>query len=121
MDEDGKWDQMIHARDKVDSILAKITAATKTDEATGAEQQDLVKLREDLEAAQAKLDETLEQEKGLKEKLTEFVDKAAKPDKNDDDDDDDDDLFGDEDDDDEVSAWSKYTYGQCWVFQVPPF
>jgi len=108
MDEDGKWDQTIHARGKVDTILTNMTAATKGDEATGTEEEDVLKLREDLQVAQGKLDETLKQESNVKEQLEEYADVAAKPD--DDDDDDDEDLFGnDDDDEDEVSqvtAWA---------------
>jgi transcription elongation factor SPT6 len=101
MDEDGKWDEMIHAREKVDKILTKISSSAKVDEDTGMGQEDLVKLREDLQTAQTKLDDTLKQEGEVKERLKEFDDIVANL--NDDDDDDDDDLFGnDEEEEDEA-------------------
>ena len=103
MDEDGKWDQMIHARGKVDAILANIIAASKGEQATGAEQENVIALRDELQAAQVKLEETLKQESDVNEQLREFADVEMKT--NEDDDDDDEDLFGndDEDGEDEVS------------------
>ena len=121
MDEDGKWDQMIHAREKVDTILTKISQSAKVDEDTGTEQEDLVKLREDLQTAQARLDETLKQEGDVKEKLKEFADIVAKPN----DDDDDEDLFGnDEEEEDEVSqieSWPPRKYTLVNLLLIPDY
>jgi hypothetical protein len=100
MEEDGKWDQMVHAREKVEGMLSTITSDAKKEEQGDAEQENVSKLTQVLQAAQAKLDETLKQESGVKEQLTEFVDLDTNLEEEDDDDDDDD-LFGKDDDDDD--------------------
>jgi transcription elongation factor SPT6 len=101
MDEDGKWDQMVHARDKVEGILTAITSDAKKEEEGDAEQENVIKLTEDLQAAQAKLDETLKQSNDIKEQLKEFTDLGTNMDVEDEDDED---LFGkDDDEEDEVS------------------
>jgi len=91
MDEDGEWDRMVSKRDAVDDMLTNLVAASENDEAKGAEEHDVIKLKVDLGVAQEKLDDVVQQEIRIKEQLRE----ASK------DDEEDDDLFQDEDEDDE--------------------
>jgi transcription elongation factor SPT6 len=103
MDEDGKWDQMVHAREKVEGILTAITSDAKKEVEGDAEAENVTKLTEVLQVAQAKLDETLKQESDMKEQLTEFVDLDTNME---DEGDDDEDLFGKDDDDEEENEVS---------------
>lgn len=104
MDEDGKWDQMVHAREKVEGILTAITSDAKKEEEGEAGQENVIKLTEALQATQAKLDETLKQSSDIKEQLKEFTDLATNMDVEDEDDED---LFGKDDDDEEDDEVSR--------------
>ena len=88
MDEDGEWDRMMLARQKVEDLLEAITRAANSDESVGADAQKLIGLQQELEDARKKLDETAKQESQVEAELNAL--KAAE-------DDDDDELFGDDD------------------------
>jgi hypothetical protein len=94
MDEDAEWEHLCYARSKVQTLLDDITAASQGAESKGQEEANLSKLREDLEMAQERLDETLKQESDIKAELEQLGGGAAKSN----DSDDDDDLFGNDDD-----------------------
>jgi hypothetical protein len=111
MDEDGKWDQMVHAREKVEGILTAITSDAKKEEEGDAGQENVIKLTEILQAAQAKLDETLKQSSDIKEQLKEFTDLATNMDVEDEDDED---LFGKDDDDEEEDEVSRTVVCSEW-------
>lgn len=85
-DEDGEWDRILSAREKVDSVIMQVTAAVDSDETTGVDAQKLQKLQDELEEAQAKLEDAAKQESVVKRDLEGLP--AV-------DDDDDDELFGD--------------------------
>ena len=44
MDEDGKWDQMVHAGEKVEGILTAIMSDTRKEEEGEAGQENVIKL-----------------------------------------------------------------------------
>ena len=90
MDEDGEWDRMTSKRDAVEELMTALVAASDGDEAKGADAQDLIKLKEQLDVAQEKLDDAVKQEKKLQEQLAEASTE---------DEDDEDDLFDEEADD----------------------
>jgi transcription elongation factor SPT6 len=98
MDEDVEWDRILAARTKVEALLNSVTDSANKDESAGADALKLTALKEELQEAQTKLDETAQQESQLKAEL-----EALKLTE----DDDDDELFGD-DDEDEVSLSLQY-------------
>lgn len=87
MDHDDEWDRLIVKRNAAEDLLGSISAASNADEAQGDEETNIQRLTSELEAAQADLDGSLEQERSLKAQLSALGDGG-------DDDDDDDDLFG---------------------------
>jgi transcription elongation factor SPT6 len=96
MDEDTEWDRIQNAKRKVEKLLDDITKMVEADEAVGADEQLVAKLKEDLKLAQYRLQESIQEEKKIHEEIGDL----EKSNGDDDDDDDDDDLFGDDDDDD---------------------
>ena len=91
MDEDTEWERLLNAKIKVEKLLDTITVNVESDEALGADEEYVAKLKEDLKHAQDRLDESVRDEETKKAEI-EALDQN-------DDDDDDDDLFGDDDDD----------------------
>jgi len=89
LDEDGEWERMTDARSKIEGML--------TSELTNSEEDELIVLQNQLQTAEDKLQEVLNDEERVQEKIRGL---EADQDKNNNDDDDDDDLFGDDDDDD---------------------
>lgn len=87
MDEDAEWDRIQNAKRKVEKLLDDLTKIVETDEALGADEHIVVKLKEDLKLAQERLQESLRTEQKIEEEMGDL-------DKNDDDDD----LFGDDED-----------------------
>uniref|UniRef100_A0A7S2R0J3 Uncharacterized protein n=1 Tax=Eucampia antarctica TaxID=49252 RepID=A0A7S2R0J3_9STRA len=111
MDEDAEWERLASARSKVEQILASVTDEAVADEAKGAEEENILQIKEDLKKAQDKLDETLTEESRIKQEI------AAIPDTTDadqEDEEDDDDLFGNDDDDDEDKEFIP------WAARLPP-
>lgn len=92
MDEDAEWETMVNAKEKVDAVLDGITRDMQIVDAAGAQLESLQKLQQDLEVAEKKLDETVQQETEVKSQL-----EAMGP-IDQDDDDDDEELFKDDDD-----------------------
>ena len=90
LDEDGEWERMTDARSKIEGML--------TSELTNLEEDELIVLQNQLQTAEDKLQEVLNDEERVQEKIRVL---EAGQDKNNNDDDDDDDLFGDDDDDDD--------------------
>ena len=105
MDEDAEWERMTEARSKIESILM---AESKGNDEDG---EDLLTLKDELKAAEEKLERTVKDETRVKEELGEvekaitIATEAASAEKKtkveDGEDDDDDDLFGDDDDNEE--------------------
>lgn len=106
MDEDGEYDRVVSARQKVKELIRTISKYAKVEDSAGVDTQELNRLEEELQDAERKLDETAKQETQIKAEL-EALDDA--------DDDDDDELFGDDDDDDEVR------YFNVCEFKLVPF
>lgn len=92
MDEDGEWNRVIQARDKVSALLADLNRQVGDVDA-GVDLQKLEELQQELEDARLKLDEVAKQESVVKADLEALGNV---------DDDDDDELFGDDGDKDEV-------------------
>ena len=99
MDQDDEWERLSSKRTVVQELLSELTAAADGDEAKGAEETNVLKLRQELQTAQDRLDDVVKQEKHLKEQISALGGGGGKS--TNDDDDDDDDLFGKDDDDDE--------------------
>jgi hypothetical protein len=99
MDEDGEWDRVLGAREKVKILLQSITSVAEGDASMGADVQNLRQMQESLAAAQEHLEDTAKQESLLKGELGALGDA--------DDDDDDDELFGDDEENSEVSCLSR--------------
>lgn len=95
MDEDNEWERLINAKAKVESILDALTATAESDEALGADEEYVAKLKEDLKNAQDRLDESVKDEEKKKAEID------ALDQNNDVEDEEEDDLFGDDDDDDD--------------------
>ena len=99
MDEDGEYNGIIQARDKVKDLLRSVTAKAKKF-ATATKSTKVEEIDDEYDKAQAKLEKTATEEAQLKEEI-EKIDLAIENFKGDNDDDDE--LFGDNDnDDDEV-------------------
>ncbi len=90
MDEDTEWERMLNAKEKVAIILGDLVKIAESDDALGADEDHVAKLKEDLRTAQERLDESIKDEERIQAEIGEL-----------DNDDDDDDLFGDDDDDDD--------------------
>ena len=103
MDQDDEWGRVSSKRTHAEDVLASITTAANNDEAKGAEETTLRELQAELDKAQARLDDVVKQEAGIKAQLAELKGGVG----DDDDDDDDDDLFGKDDDDDDVSIFCR--------------
>jgi hypothetical protein len=99
MDEDGEWDRVLGAREKVKNLLRTITSVAEGDASMGADVQNLRQMQESLASAQEELEGTAKQESLLKGELEALGDA--------DDDDDDDELFGDDEENSEVSCLSR--------------
>lgn len=84
LDEDSEWDRMLAARDKVRNLLNEMKSQATSDAIATAEDENIQKLNEQLQAEQAKVEQTMEKEAELKEELKKF-DTARE---------DDDELFG---------------------------
>jgi len=101
MDEDAEWDRMTAARTTVEDLLEKAVMAASAigaggdiGEAGNEDPAEVVdKLQQQLEEAQASLDESVNEEERLTAELAALKEGQ--------DDDDDDELFGDDDDDDD--------------------
>ena len=102
MDEDGEWEVLTSKREAVDDLLTNLVVSSEHDETKGAEEYDVLSLKNDLDKAQEKLDDVVKQEMLLKDQVN---------DTNKDDDDDDDDLFENDDDDEkkEIKQQQKAT------------
>jgi hypothetical protein len=105
MDEDTEWERLINAKSKVEALLDSITQSAESDEALGADEEYVSKLKEDLKNARDRLDENVRDEERKKAEI-DALDQ--------DDDDDDDDLFGD--DDDENDEKKKVRQNNIWRF-----
>ena len=90
MDEDTEWERTLNAKKKVKSLLAGLVKMSESDDALGADEDNVVKLKEDLKLAQERLDDSVKTEANIRHEIGAL----------DNDDDDDDDLFGDDDDED---------------------
>jgi hypothetical protein len=99
MDEDGEWDRVLGAREKVKNLLQSITSVAEGDASMGADVQNLRQMQESLASAQEHLEDTAKQESLLKGELDALGDA--------DDDDDDDELFGDDEENSEVSCFGR--------------
>lgn len=86
MDEDGEWDRIQSARNKVERLVMEISAAADADESTGFDAQKLQNLRKALDEAQSKLEESAKQEAVVKADLEALGDDME--------DDDEEELFG---------------------------
>jgi len=90
MDEDTEFERIVNAKRKVETLLGDLIKIAESDDALGADEENVAKLKEDLKIAQERLDESVRDE----ERITTEIGDLDK-------DDDDDDLFGDEDDDED--------------------
>lgn len=97
MDEDGEYNGIIQARDKVKDLLRSVTAKAKKF-ATATKSTKVEEIDDEYHKAQAKLEKTATEEAQLKEEI-EKIDLAIENFKGDNDDDDE--LFGDNDNDDD--------------------
>jgi transcription elongation factor SPT6 len=90
MDEDTEWERVLNAKTKVNALLEELLKIAESDDALGADEDNVAKLKEDLMLAQERLDESVQQELNIKNDIGAL----------DNDEDDDDDLFGDDDEED---------------------
>jgi len=88
LDADAEWDRLTSKRTAVEDILSKVVSVAESFEAKGVEENNVLKLKDQLRILQEKLDDTVKQEKDINIEIE----------KGNDDDDDDDDLFDDNDD-----------------------
>lgn len=88
LDEDTEWERIQSAKRKVEKLINDLTQIVQTDEALGADEHIVAKMKEDLKLAQERLKENIRNEQNINDEIGGL-------DKNDDDDD----LFGDDDDD----------------------
>jgi len=99
MDEDTEWERLLNAKKKVEALLETVTSTANADDALGADEEYVLKLKEDLKIAKDRLDESVREEDRKQNELNAL--EQDNKNKDDDDDDDDDELFGDDDDDDD--------------------
>eukprot|EP00553_Chaetoceros_curvisetus_P000980 CAMPEP_0204629156 /NCGR_PEP_ID=MMETSP0717-20131115/17531_1 /ASSEMBLY_ACC=CAM_ASM_000666 /TAXON_ID=230516 /ORGANISM="Chaetoceros curvisetus" /LENGTH=597 /DNA_ID=CAMNT_0051646007 /DNA_START=264 /DNA_END=2053 /DNA_ORIENTATION=- len=95
LDEDVEWERMIHAKEKVKGILGQLHQLAQRDAQMGADEESIRVLREELNVAQNRLDESMKDDERIRGEISELE-------KGDDEDDDvDDELFGDDEDEEE--------------------
>jgi transcription elongation factor SPT6 len=92
LDEDAEWERIQSAKRKVEKLLDDLTKIVETDEALGADEHIVAKLKEDLKLAQDRLEESIRTEQKIEEEIGDLDKK-----------DDDDDLFGDDEEEEKVS------------------
>lgn len=86
MDKDTEWERILNAKKKVEGILGDLVKIAENDDALGADEDQVSKLKEDLRVAQGRLDESVRSEERIKNEIGQLEN----------DEDDDDDLFGDD-------------------------
>ena len=106
MDEDTEWERVLNAKTKVNALLGELLKITESDDALGADEDNVAKLKEDLKLAQERLDESVKQELNIRNEIGAL----------DNDEDDDDDLFGDDDEEDKEKVsilWENDIHSLC--------
>jgi hypothetical protein len=105
MDEDSEWERMTEARTKIEAVLQTFREEEEEPSSSkgGPDGERASRLKEQFKVAEEKLNDTVEQERAVQEKLDEL--EKSKEKEGGDDDDDDDDLFGDDEEDDEAVSF----------------
>lgn len=94
MDEDTEWDRILNLKKKVEVLIDELSAITDMEEAFDAENEDIMKLKDDLKTAEMRLVESTQEHDKIDKELKTLEHKEGE--------DLDDELFGDDDDDDEA-------------------
>jgi transcription elongation factor SPT6 len=92
LDEDTEWERILNAKKKVKTLLAELVKIAESDDALGADEETVANLKNDLQLARKRLDDSVNDEERIKAEIADI-----------DNNDDDDDLFEDDDDEDKVS------------------